>query len=368
MKILKEYIQELLIEGENFLSMYHGTYLHNLKSILQKGLKAFVPHGAPHGHKGVYLTGDIQLAARYAFGEVPVENAIPIILEVILQKKKTKKLIYDPLDRHSMWSEDSSYEGSDVDEATRLIEKGYDNIFKKYSKGERIPYNLRLKLDFNELEDMKNYELYKEILYRLMKIFPNIPKRQLTKDIMEEFPPGHFFEHVEISNNGTIQIDPSYFQGIEQSIYPNKDLSPKTIRYIWVRPEDFPNLDESNVLETKKFGKKELPGEAIDRHNKITSFLNNLTYISSDDNFKELAYRSEEYDFDDIAKLLYQAQEELTNNGIADPETVSEIQNAASDTLGWLESESWGEEEVSDIQEWVKVKPSTLVNQLGTSS
>jgi hypothetical protein len=101
-------------------TLYHGTRINNLPNILNKGLLMATPlwttgTAINSGVKAVYLTPDIELAARYAVGQN--KDQIPAVLELdISQAKRLAKLAYDPMDREEdAWEqEDGGYGHDDV--------------------------------------------------------------------------------------------------------------------------------------------------------------------------------------------------------------------------------------------------------------
>src|SRR5260221_120095 len=77
---------------------YHGTDAKFLPSILQVGLRAQKPPGG--SDFGVYLTNDMEKAARYAVEGTWSETNHPCILEVVLTgRNRVKKVYRDTLDR-----------------------------------------------------------------------------------------------------------------------------------------------------------------------------------------------------------------------------------------------------------------------------
>lgn len=245
------------------ITTYHGGDASRLPSILEKGMLAKVPVGAPHAPKGVYVTNNVEAAARYCR-----DFDKPVILEIYISSpKRVNKLKQDPLDL-----DESLHENYDSEpffyEDVRRIEDGINNIFNISG------WNCPIKLP-DEIEKFRGFSLYRAIKDYAKSIGANLEE---VKKKIQEFLPPQELEYLNISNSGDVSLLPSVYDTFHQMYYP-KDLPAKTIKAVWI-PKN--KLKEGITGEEEKsFGRRLIPADikAIER---VT------------DNFKNHYYNDEE--------------------------------------------------------------------------
>ncbi len=345
--ILREYIREILVEQAHALTLYHGTGLANLPSIMTDGLKAYKPRGAPHGQRGVYLTSNVELSARYAHGELS-GNENPIVLEVrISKRKRTKKLVYDPLDRASMWQEDGGYDDEDI--IGGAVDHGFKQIVQKLT-GKDLGYrNYTEKIlgtsHYREAEDLDGVPLYQNAVRLLMADFGVEDRRAAMKAVQEEWPSGDDWGDISVSESGTLQITQEWYEGREQLIYP-ESLPPSTIKAVWVKCDQY-DLPLEAYSETKEFGQEELPGEAKSRYENRDRFFRDhygkdWSQFDQDD-LEEVAEEAEALGMDEIRDVFLSGD-------------VDKIAMAMDNAGDWIHDE-WGEQQTTGVGCWGKLTP-----------
>lgn len=354
--LLREYIRAFLNEQAHVLTLYHGTGLHNLPSILKDGLKAYRPRGAPHGQRGVYLTSNVELAARYAHGELS-SNERPIVLEVrISKRKRTKKLAYDPLDRHDMWYEDGGY-ADDDNEIERQVRGGIVNLIKKllgkdigWGGSEYVEQILGTRYDIDP-EKLDGVPLYQNAVQLLMELGVK-DRRAAMKAVQQEWPPGEDWGDIAVSDSGTLQTTEQWYASREQLIYPT-DLPPSVVKAVWVKCDQY-ELPPDAYDKTQTFGQEELPGEAKSRYEGRQRFLNRYYGVDWSEKtpaqMEDIADEAEDLQLDPVTDALRSGD----INNIA-----SEIENAAD----WIHDE-WGEQQTTNVECWGRLSPQQAM-QLG---
>lgn len=234
------------------ITTYHGGNASNLPSILEKGMLAKHPFGAPHAAKGVYVTNNVEAAARYCR-----DFDKPVILEIYISSpKRVNKLKQDPLDLDESLHENYDSE-TFFSEDVRRIENGIKNIFNISRHSGRMPINL----PDSEIENFRGFSLYEAIKDYAKSIGANL--EDIKKKIKEFLPPQEL-DYLNISNSGHISLLPSVYDRFHQMYFP-KDLPAKTIKAVWI-PKN--KLKEGIVGEEEKsFGKRLIPGDirAIER-------------------------------------------------------------------------------------------------------
>ena len=249
------------------MRLYHGTELKNLPSIEKKGLIA--QGGVKWSATGilkskqdaVYLTSDIELAARYAVGHA--KQHTPAVLEVDLtSSRRFKKVRYDPLDRQAdAWNYEEHYDDS-VDFLWRELDKAFKQTIRDMGADPGY-HNLNWSYD-NELEGFDGEDAYKRIANDITKLFGKRGDTRFRRQVMKALQrnlPDTDFGYMEIKG-GVLKLTEEYFETREQLMYL-ANLPPAAIKGVWVRISDF-KFHPSEYLELRKFDIKKLPGEAAD--------------------------------------------------------------------------------------------------------
>lgn len=254
---------------EYYTLMYHGTGVSNLPGIMQKGLQLNVPRTTT-GVKtpAIYLTPNIELAARYAMGGLSTAplNRIPVVLEIkLFGKKRHNKMVSDPLDRaDNAWQDHFEYSKDErLEDLERDIVNFVNNIAKRYKFG-NVNLTMMPKSFPDEIEGLHRFPLYNyihSIIAKLSgKLYPSI-RGDISKYILQYFPPDETYAdgEVAINNSGTLYLTPEFWQNQHQNVY-SRIIPPKAIKAVWVRKSDFPNVSG----EEKDFGHEILPSEVVD--------------------------------------------------------------------------------------------------------
>jgi hypothetical protein len=226
-----------------FLVSYHGTDARWLPSIMADGLKAQKPGGT--ADKGVYLTNDMEKAARYAVEGTWSESSRPMILEVRLSKQKRVKRVYrDNLDREeSNLFDGDQYEDEDLADLERSVKAVLD------IKWGSIPREVGLDFEtYGDPSALSGLNLYKPLLAYARKQGWNI--QQFKQKLFHHLTPGDTFGPWEITNDGTLTLDQDAYDGMHQQVYPD-NLPPSTIKAVWLSgvPEGTPG--ERMTIQSK---------------------------------------------------------------------------------------------------------------------
>ena len=282
----KEYLNEAVYG----VSSYHGTEFDNLQSILETGLNAKKP--SMMGAQGVYITPDIELAARYGLNwgrdlYERIKISTPLVFELYISKpRRTKKLSYDPFDRQeSAWSGDDGYSETTEQEVLGQLESDIWQVIQKLNLPKRYDFqHTILQSHEYDLEGYDGINLTRDLARDIM-VHYHLPKeryREVVAAANSVFQPGTDYEGLmEIADDGTLKLQSEYYETREQLIYP-ENLPLPTLKNVWVRVEDF-NLPWEAYEDTKSFGFKMLPQEARGLLDNIESTLRELTYTSPDE-------------------------------------------------------------------------------------
>lgn len=310
------------------LVTYHGTNAMNLPSIARKGLQAFKPTDSTLTQRGVYLTNNIQAAARYATSRYG-SSEYPVVLELLIASPRhVKKITLDPLDDESDMYEQVDW--SPWDDSVQQLERTIKDVLGL----ERLsPINIE-----PDIDNLNGMEIYRMILDFAKKRGLDIQK--IKNKLREEMPPGEDFGDFEISESGTLKLTQQAYDSMHQMIYP-KSLPSVSIKAIWI-PEKVLNPNfKSLAVEQTKFGSKLLAGEIAD----ISNFFRNAHVWNAD--------------------ALPAAMESIRNmyavtSGYVD---ISELENAAKEgdvdsfnnILDWIAFEEFSNfDTVVNEQKWFK--------------
>lgn len=371
--------------------LYHGTSLENAKKILRQGLKFgsggdWSADGSEavnvRGKRAVYLTGDFDLALRYAVGAY--KNMEPVVLAVSISgEKKLKRFQVDPMDNpNDAWDDDSSdYHQSplfvesvkeipkDVLQLMRKIgveiddwndERVFEKLFPDvYSDVEVVAYN-----GLNLLKPIRKFLLSK---YRGDKHSFNLLFNKLKKLL-----PGDY-EYYHIKRDGTVRFDEEFWKKVHQVKFigkENKKVPTKAIKEVWVR-KGYAEDNNLPFTEEKEVSLELLPSESREDVEKPKEF---AEYVKSrfgggygsetmqdEMDAINLLDEIEEENFDDGLKekliaLTKEAIEGFREDEEYEPE---ELLDEVGELTSYLEEEtyeSWGETRYEDESVMVKVR------------
>jgi hypothetical protein len=241
------------------ITMFHGTDAKKLQLILSdakenSGLMAFKPSD---NIKGVYLTPDMQTAARYAVNHHSNKHEYPVVLEIQLSsKKRVKKLLRDTMDRS-----ETAYE-QEVSQETESLRYLENDIAEVFGKEYFAPSGFDRYFDtrIQDLTELKGKNVYKAIIQ--YGIDNGFDKNELKKMIFKVMPPGTDYDGLmEIANDGTITLTESYYRSAHQLIYPN-NLPSATIKSIYISniPEEIAKSATGSVSLKQKMLPHEIKG------------------------------------------------------------------------------------------------------------
>jgi len=337
------------------MDFFHGTGLHNLKSIVKQGLVANSGAVWSGGYstaltkdqKAVYLTSDFEVAARY--GQGSNRSYIPVVLEVrITAPRRFRKLKYDPLDRHTdSWKVEESYDDT-AETAYMEIMEGMREIAKELT-GERFYQTVNFPED---LEELDGSNVFKYVVGYLVKVLGlSRAQRKLAMQKAQARFRGRRWEYLEVRRDGTLKLTEEYFYTREQLMYM-RGLPPSTIKGVWVRLQDF-NIPESQIKETREGGHKELPGESAGRFENLQDLFGILRWTTPDelgDDLEDFAQQAQRLDYPELAEYL-------ENVAKMDPEERSEVEDWDTELEGFEEGlhDDWMQDRVQGSGLWAKV-------------
>lgn len=356
------------------LTLFHGTPAKNISKIVQSG-KLVAKSPRPGITKGVYLTSDFELAARYAmdWGLGAIKNPtanIPVVLELVVSgRKRVNRVKYDPLDRQSAaWDEEGS---DDLYEATRGINYDLRKVLGQFGITETgyLSVGDLVSFTFTEPEDLVGVNIIKSFLDYIKANYPSLmatSARQVKQAVVKTFS-GKGYDQFDIADDGTIKLSQDWYESREQLLYP-RDIPLSAIKAFWIRKTDFEHLT-SHSLETKKAGLKLLPQEA---RGNIEEQKDLLELIAGyDGRFKDV----DDETLDDwVGSLREFGLEEL----IPEIDKIREIPEEERETTsvegfdtdlfyqiaGDIQGEGWSHDQVVHTTDWIKV-PATKLYLLG---
>ncbi len=324
------------IEAQYALTTYHGTDGRFLPKILTEGLRASKPQG--RFDKGVYMTSDLEKAARYAIDGIEKTHGIPVILQINISKDtRIKKIYRDPLDRDEdhLYDEYDNY-NKDLQDLNRDINEVLKKSMPEIDFGYTYPLNLE---DINgDLSKLRGINIYKNIINLARNKGADLNK--VKKVLFSIIPPDKNYGNIIVSEDGTIKIDTSEIENMHQQIYPKK-LPPSVIKAVWVAnvPKQFGGermdisskllpqesraiFDDIRGLGNKYYWKKEINEDEVeDLINELEDinlggwFNDDIASIKSDpslDNIKEVLTSLEEFENDNALEGLTGKKTEFT--------------------------------------------------------
>lgn len=351
--------QNYLEARDFFTTQYHGTSFDNAKNIvlLKQGLipkKPLTTSGL--GNPAVYLTPNIQLAIRYAIGGLSHAKSgqTPVVLEVVLyDSKRHKNMRSDPLDRSdNAWQ--NHYESDFIREEPREIEDAIKEFIELMGKKYKftVPYFIDMKQ--HELEDFNNLEIYNFIKNYIQKLTPqwNMIKNDVSRFLMIHLPPETSFANgkIVINQNGVLKLTPEYYHAQHQNYY-TKQLPYKTIKSVWIRKSDFPNVKGKETM----MGAEVLPSEVVDefeeKKRKLEDLENELR--KNLDDKEELENIKNDIEDEDLQAMI----DELIDS--EDPESLlDEIGDKAKDLSTYLYDDyHYDTKIIKDKTIWVNITP-----------
>ena len=181
------------------LNTYHGTDGRYLSRILSEGILAQNPQ--PNFDKGVYMTSEIEKAARYAVDGIEKNHGIPIILQIsISSDKKIKKIYRDTLDRDEshLYDHDEDYD-SDLQDLERSVE----GVITAILPGIRIDMQDRDRyFDFSSFGDkssLRGINIYRNILgFARQK---RLDLNKVKQTMFSMIPPGTNFGNISVAED-----------------------------------------------------------------------------------------------------------------------------------------------------------------------
>ena len=311
------------------IKTYHGTDGRYLPKILEKGILAQSPNGK--FDKGVYMTSEIEKAARYAVDGIEKTHGIPIILEIsISTDRKINKIYRDKLDRdEDHLNEENDNYNEDLESLNRdikyVIETSIPNTHLNYQDMR----NFQLDLVDNDLDlsSLRGINVYKNVLNYARSKNANI--EQVKRTLFSTIPPNRNYGNIIISEDGTIKIDTSEIENMHQQIYP-KTLPPSVIKAVWIS-----NVPKEISGERMHISSKLLPQESRAIFDTIRNLCNKYLYDA----------QKGELDEDKIENLI-DALDEINSGGWFDDD-INTIKSSPSSienillSLGEFADENW---------------------------
>lgn len=393
MKML-DLIEATLAPQERSVTLYHGTSLQRIKSILQSGLNPKItstvwrthPQQADVNMAAVFLSPSKAKAARYAIG--PQKSFKPAILEIKLSSRKhLKHLQWDPLDREENTDVYDMSEGQ-YDEDIRDIEDDLKEILKRFapsmvSRFRGLPSSLQEEIAENGIQILDGYDIHSLALNMLRQVSGDKfqqNKAEYMKAIQNRFPSGEYSPYLFITNSGTFRARPLTYQSVEQQRY-GKHVPPAAIKAIWVRKDDFPKLSG----ETERFGIIDLPDEIVASAEEIRE---SLEYIYDKIQLRTQAFLDKferrDYVLDDLKGMKNSLSSSDDHDDIVDEidnlitaisakspdmkaikELAAKIAEDAREAMDYLEPPDPWEKQEYDVTQWVRI-PTTDTASIGT--
>jgi|CXWL01.1.fsa_nt_gi hypothetical protein len=348
-KIVSRYLESKV----PWVTTYHGTAARNVPKILNEGLVAKKPMGG-NAAAGVYLTKDVEKAARYAIDGLEKETSVPAIIELRLPPEIVKKIYRDPLDRReNAFDEDSSetylteaYNHLKDSVMTILQSFGYD----KWSLPREISQHIE------ETDDGKNIDGLN--IYKMLLSFArsnNLNIQQFKQKMFEQIPQGETFDnYFEVSEDGTIHGTEDLYDSYHQQVYP-KNILPKYIKAVWLT-----NVPEGVGTNTTTIKSKLLPHETKRVYDDLQRLVGK--YYNSEatvENIDEFIGQLEDVD---VFKWYEGVVEEL------DAMAESGDTSGFSDILLNLEQsvyDEWNEDQYFSEAKFTQVTPQESIKYLG---
>jgi hypothetical protein len=265
-----------LNEAVNQITLYHGTTYENLYDILDQGFKGGRSHDIELPK--IYLTPQIELAARYGMINDSFDEEPPVILEISISKnRRIKKLKHDPNDQHDdAWYDSEAFLNSNEIIELHRLEKQMSDILAEFSVD--VSYGL-FPDKIEQLDGINIFKLVRNILPKVVDF--NQVKDKLNKTIMLRD-----FSYFDIMEDGTIKLKEQWYYSREQ-LYQADKLHFSTIKYFYVREADFPETNENLIVDRAAFGFKMFPQETREYLDGIIEILE-IMISDEKDVFEEL--------------------------------------------------------------------------------
>lgn len=348
-------LRKTILARFDSILLYHGTDAYNVESILRQGLK---PRGSVGNlgwdkntlvdvrNNSVFLTADIEKAARYSFGEE--KDQVPAILEIRISGRHAQKLKYDPLDRNdAAWEIDD--EGGTDFEALVILEDIASDAIRNIT-GHKPHFSVRGLPQFHEVEDLDGVNVYKVLPQAILKVLDSnwITRKDVVRAIQDALKkwgrankrtPGQYqsisiHPYLDVRRDGTIKMSKDWMETREQLFY-QKGLPPSTIKGVWFREIDFRSSGINQMkVDEKSFGVRRLPYEVVEDHQTSIEITNKI--IRKEYYTVDMLYRNSE-DFlvvsDHLENMGLERWEEVDHLQTLTREEIEEDFESLIDTL-----------------------------------
>lgn len=267
----KRKIEQFAMTG---MITYHGTDLSKLPSIIKNGLQQ-------SSDKKLYLTNNLETAARYSLGHNAEDHQSPCVLEIYISKqKRINKLKRDDLDREESIREDYGMPSfSGVEDFELALNHHFDKMFGKSHHYWSNIFEDTYRLDSTDPLSYNGANIYEFALNIGLKLGENA--NELKRKIRREMPDGTIMGDFTIEG-GRIKLDKDIYDQIHQMTYP-KALPSATIKFVWVS-----GINKDSSLEQIEVKPQQLAQEnnrlALFFQNDITSDISQIErYIKKGD-------------------------------------------------------------------------------------
>ena len=218
--------------------------------------------------KGVYMTNDMEKAARYAVEGTWGETKHPCILEIVLSgRQRTKKIYRDKLDRDEnlLYDDAADVWENDVEDLKMDLQRVLDTSY--------LPGYLENPLDtYGDPSRLRGTNIYALLLRYARENKLDI--NEFKKKMFSEIPAGSYYGDFEIAQDGSIVITTQAYDNMHQQVYP-KDIPPSAIKAVWMSkvPESVPG--ERITVQSKL-----LPQEVRHYANRVNGIAEEYTDLS----------------------------------------------------------------------------------------
>lgn len=258
----------LHLEAIDSLTLYHGTDLHNLPSILQQGLEARSPNGG-WARRGVYMTQDFKTAAHYGawYADRYGEGSKPIVLEVRVSKhSRVKKIDEDQLDLPAnAWGDDDAISldtqvaKTTFDELKACAEEVVRALHGTWNWSD-FQYNLDRYHD--SVKNIEGLNVYQYVTRWVLDILDagqagtwDAARRPQVMQLVRKYLAQHSLTYFDVTPTGTLRVNESVY-GQAHQLVQDKSIKPSQIKAVWVQTSDFPELDPKSFTSVVRSSKK----------------------------------------------------------------------------------------------------------------
>lgn len=368
------------LEAQAFvMTLYHGTGVENVKNIVlnKQGLKMDRPRTTSGlGTEAVYLTPNIELAARYSTGglsKAPLDRD-PAILEIKIHKaRRYNKMQVDPLDSSaSAWQnhyDDDGYSDDDDQEFFRAMKETVAYVNRVFGTEMSID-----RFD-KDIEHWQGYDLHgsirQAVAKKLGKDFNRLKPKLAEILRKSSISGGSHFGKIEITDSGTVRLTGDFWSDAHQTLYKNF-IPYNAIKAVWVKKSKHPDIHG----EEKEIGEEMLPAEVVHEFENAKRFLMDLAdevRKLAEDIIEDKEYCEEEFEsiIDKLDKMGYddlsEKVEEIKSLALAEEDYESQLEkldDRAREFEGYLNDEYMpGKTSYAGKEIWVKID-STNISEL----